>query len=276
MTVETILAGFVGLLAGVLLALWLDSQTLVRRVQEANEQKGKAQAAVQKFQIQHQATEQQVRLLQGELATAVQDNTQYETMIARQLAEIEASREQLQTTIATHEALRENLQETHDRLEELEGLQVTAEAQLAAAEAEKSRLLGDVQLMEGEIVSLEAKVEALQTELQAANELREQLATVQERLQTADSHSKKLQAKMDDLRVKMNYSSKNQLQLIRGIGPAYGRRLNEFGIQTFADLADCDPDQIANIIKKKDWQSVDIQKWIEEARALAARLGPDA
>ena len=272
---EMILAGIVGLVTGVLIALWADSQTLVRRVQAANEQKGKAQVAVQKLQIQHQAAEQQVKRLQGELATAVQDNTQYQATIARQLAEIEAGREQMQISIATHEALRENLQEVHNRLEEMAGMQMMAEAQLALAEAENNRLLGDVQLMEGEIVSLEARVDLLQTELQAADGLHEQLTVVEEKLQTAASRSKKLQAKMDDLRVKMNYSSKNQLQLIRGIGPAYGRRLNEFGIQTFADLAECDPDQIANIIKKKPWQAVNIQDWLDEAKSLAARLTSD-
>ena len=275
MAAEMILAGIVGLVTGVLIALWADSQTLVRRVQAANEQKGKAQVAVQKLQIQHQAAEQQVKRLQGELATAVQDSTQYQATIARQLAEIEAGREQIQISIATHEALRENLQEVHNRLEEMAGMQMMAEAQLALAEAENNRLLGDVQLMEGEIVSLEARVDLLQTELQAADGLHEQLTVVEEKLQTAASRSKKLQAKMDDLRVKMNYSSKNQLQLIRGIGPAYGRRLNEFGIQTFADLAECDPDQIANIIKKKPWQAVNIQDWLDEAKSLAARLTSD-
>jgi predicted flap endonuclease-1-like 5' DNA nuclease len=275
MAAEMILAGIVGLVTGVLIALWVDSQTLVRRVQAANEQKGKAQVAAQKLQIQHQAAEQQVKRLRAELATAVQNNTQHQATIARQLAEIEAGREQVQISIATHEALRENLQEVHNRLEEMAGMQMMAEAQLASAEAENNRLLGDVQLMEGEIVSLEARVDLLQTELQAADGVREQLAVVEEKLQTAASRSKKLQAKMDDLRVKMNYSSKNQLQLIRGIGPAYGRRLNEFGIQTFADLAECDPDQIANIIKKKPWQAVNIQDWLDEAKSLAARLTSD-
>jgi predicted flap endonuclease-1-like 5' DNA nuclease len=68
----------------------------------------------------------------------------------------------------------------------------------------------------------------------------------------------------------MNYRGKSELQLIRGIGPTYARRLNEFGIQSFSDLADCNPEQVASIIKKKTWQAVDIQTWLDEAKALAA------
>ena len=328
MTVEAILFGIVGLVAGVLIALLLDSQTLVRRVQASNAAKHKAEAALQKFQIQHQAIEQQLQLISSEVATAVQGDSNNEETIARQLAEIEASREQMQAAIRSNETLRENLEEAQDRIEELEGFQLAAEEKLAAAVAENNRLVGDVQLMEAEIVALEestaeqtqpqpgsdavepkvvaseaeqaalelekdslqkelqqaelanaeqsATIEALQKQVQEMALLRQELASASEKLQTAESHIDALQSKMDDVQTKMSYSGKNQLQLIRGIGPAYAQRLNEFGIHTFADLADCSPEQIASIIKKKNWQAVDLQDWVDEAKALAARLGPDA
>ncbi|MCP4418259.1 MAG: hypothetical protein GY805_16680 [Chloroflexi bacterium] len=325
MTVELILAVIVGFVAGVLVALWYDSQTLVRRVQDANVEKKKTQ---QKAQIQQQAVEQRLQVVKGELETAVEDNSQLGETIARQLAEIEASREQLQATIQTNETLRENIQEEQARFEEVAGLQMEIEGQLTTAVSENNRLLADVQLMEAEIVTLEAKteqivqmeaataeleqkviaseahltmleaekdaaqkqlaqaelanveqkakVETLIQQLQETETLRQQFVTVNEELQTADSHIETLQSKMDDVQTKMNYSGKSQLQLIRGIGPTYGRRLNEFGIQTFADLAKCDVEQVTNIIKKKKWQTVNITDWIDEAKALATSLESDA
>lgn len=332
MTVELVLAVFVGLVIGVLVALWLDSQTLVRRIQEANAEKSKAQADLQKFQIQHRALEQELKMVQMESATAVQDTTQFETTIARQLAEIEASRAQLQTSIQTNEALRENLQEAQERLEELEGLNLMAGEKLSASEAEVNRLVSETQLMEAEIAMQQdkaAKLDAALQEAQSRNNDLEQKATTIElqlgtveaekdqvlnqlqeaelaaaeqnariatlekqlndsetvghelvaakaKLQTADKHIQELQDTVEDAHAMMSYSGKNELQLIRGIGPAYARRLNDFGIHSFSDLARCQPDQVATIIKKKNWQAADIQDWIDEAKALAARLGPDA
>jgi predicted flap endonuclease-1-like 5' DNA nuclease len=326
MTVELVLAGIAGLVAGVLFALWWDSQTLVRQVQKANGEKHKALASLQKYQIQYSSVEQQLQLAKTELAAAVEERTQLEETIARQFAEIDASREQLQTTIKTSEPLKENLEEFQDRLEEVEGLRLLAEEKLETAAAENNRLVGDVQMMEGEIFTLEARVEqltremqkaqgrnadleqkalaaeshlaaveterdnaqvqlhqaevvnveqkaeiaALQQKLQEAKAVQQQLTVAQEKLQTADTHIQKLQDTMEDVQTKMNYRGKSELQLIRGIGPTYARRLNEFGIQSFSDLADCNPEQVASIIKKKTWQAVDIQTWLDEAKALAA------
>jgi predicted flap endonuclease-1-like 5' DNA nuclease len=286
---------------------------------------------LQKFQIQFNAAEQKLRFANAELATAVAERSQHEQTIAKQLAEIVASREQLQISIKTNDQLNENLQEVQDRLEELEGLQLLAEEKLATAVTENNRLVGDVQLMEAEIVTLEAQfgelaqelnqsqaqaagleqqiaaakvqqaaveaekdiaqanlqqaelanaeqkttIAALQQQLQKAEKVRQKLARATKKLHNADAHIQKLQETVEDVQVKMNYSGKSELQLIRGIGPAYARRLNEFGIQTFSDLADCKPEQIADIIKKKNWQIVNIETWIDEAKALAARLDPD-
>jgi endogenous inhibitor of DNA gyrase (YacG/DUF329 family) len=33
--------------------------------------------------------------------------------------------------------------------------------------------------------------------------------------------------------------------------------------------------QVAAIIKKKEWQAIDIQEWLDEAKALAASLNED-
>ncbi|MCA9917303.1 MAG: hypothetical protein KC445_05090 [Anaerolineales bacterium] len=328
MSVELmILAGVVGLVIGVLTALYIDTNSLVRRVQEANAAKQKAQADLQRAQIQQRAITENLQIAQSDLQTAVAERTQLEETIARQLQEIEASRQQLQTSIATNEALKENLQETQERLEELDGLRLTMEEKLQVAEAENGRLTSDVQLLEGEVVlqqekaaQLEkiaaqlpalqqqlaaaeaaqaametekdtavtllqqaelasaeqnARITALQQQLAEGDTVRQQLSITEEKLQTADTHLQRLQDKMEDVQTKLHYSGKNQLQLIRGIGPTYARRLNEFGILTFAELAECEADQIAKIIKRKNWQAVNIQDWLDEAKALAASLNED-
>lgn len=327
MTVVVIFSVIVGFAIGVLVALYIDAQTLVRRVQEANAEKQKAHANLQKVQIQHQAAEQKLQIAQTEMETAVAERTQLEETIARQLQEIEASREQLQTSIGTNEVLKENLQEAQEKLEELDGLRLMSQEKLQALELENGRLTSEVQLLEAEVVlqqekaeklaqlatqrtaleqqllvseaaltALEdekdtavaqlqqaeltnaeqsAKIVALQQHLDRAQTVQKQLAVTEEKLQTADTHLQKLQTKMEDVQTKMSYSGKNQLQLIRGIGPTYARRLNEFGIQTFADLAECGVDQVAKIIKMKQWQAVNIQDWLDEAKALAASLNED-
>jgi predicted flap endonuclease-1-like 5' DNA nuclease len=324
---ESILTGIVGLVVGVLVALLWDSQTLVRRVQQAIAAKQEAEGSLQKFQIQHQASTQKLHLAQAEMELAVAERTELEDTIARQLEEIEASREQLQTSIGTNDLLKENAEDVQEKLEELDGFRFAVEEKLAAANAENGRLIGDLQLLEAEIVLLEekndrltnslqqiaeleqklvhveAQLEALEAEKDAAQaelhqaelanaEQSAQVATLQQRLadaeamrhklsvteqklQTTDSHLQTLQDKMENVQTKLSYSGKNELQLIKGIGPTYAKRLNEFGIYTFADLAECDAEQVTAIIKMKPWQAINIQEWLDEAKALAVTLNTD-
>jgi predicted flap endonuclease-1-like 5' DNA nuclease len=63
-------------------------------------------------------------------------------------------------------------------------------------------------------------------------------------------------------------SGEDDLTLIRGIGPAFQKRLNDAGITTFAQLADADPQRLeADGI---EGVGVDLASWIEQARTLAA------
>ena len=59
----------------------------------------------------------------------------------------------------------------------------------------------------------------------------------------------------------------DDLTLIRGIGPAFQKRLNDAGIMTFEQLANADPQSLeAGGI---EGVGVDLPSWIEQARALA-------
>lgn len=56
------------------------------------------------------------------------------------------------------------------------------------------------------------------------------------------------------------------LEDINGIGPVYAQRLNEAGVYTFEQLAILNADRIIDIIKPRQFQEIDPQGWIDEAR----------
>lgn len=68
-----------------------------------------------------------------------------------------------------------------------------------------------------------------------------------------------------------NATSRNmdRLQDVNGIGQVYARKLNEAGIYTFADLADVSIERLTEIINPQEWQSLDFDAWIRQARTYA-------
>jgi predicted flap endonuclease-1-like 5' DNA nuclease len=59
---------------------------------------------------------------------------------------------------------------------------------------------------------------------------------------------------------------------INGIGPVYERKLQEAGINTFAELAVLTADQVRAIVQPQEWQQLDIEAWLKEARELAIQV----
>lgn len=68
-------------------------------------------------------------------------------------------------------------------------------------------------------------------------------------------------------------SEEDNLEKIDGIGPVFAKRLNNAGIFTFAELAGQEPDQIRTIVNPEDWQEIEPERWIEEARQIAHSVG---
>ena len=64
-------------------------------------------------------------------------------------------------------------------------------------------------------------------------------------------------------------SPKDPLIRITGIGHLYERKLWEAGILTFDDLAASDPQSLYEIIQPAEWQRIDPDQWISEAREMA-------
>ena len=64
----------------------------------------------------------------------------------------------------------------------------------------------------------------------------------------------------------------DRLQDINGIGQVYAKRLNEAGIRTFADLAAATPQKLTEILKPQEWQTLDFDAWIRQARSFTQKL----
>ncbi len=56
---------------------------------------------------------------------------------------------------------------------------------------------------------------------------------------------------------------------IKGIGPAYAARLGDAGVLSYADLAAIDPPALATLAGVRNWQKVDTDEWVVEAKRLA-------
>jgi len=93
---------------------------------------------------------------------------------------------------------------------------------------------------------------------QDAHELREKLTQ-------AEATIRELQAKL----ASMSARQPDRLEKIHGIGSVFARRFNEAGVTTFADLANLNPNDVRQIIAAEEWQKIDPESWVNEAKKLA-------
>jgi predicted flap endonuclease-1-like 5' DNA nuclease len=63
----------------------------------------------------------------------------------------------------------------------------------------------------------------------------------------------------------------DDMTVVKGIGPVYQWKLRDAGVNTYAQLAAADPDQLRRMLDIKDWQRADVESWIEQARDWAQR-----
>ena len=102
--------------------------------------------------------------------------------------------------------------------------------------------------LQGKLSALEAEKESLQARLQEAMN-QEPEVVIQEV-------------------VKEVMVQRDRLQKIHGIGDVFTRRFNEAGIYTFAQLATISPERALEIIDPEEWQAIEPEQWIAEARQL--------
>ena len=63
----------------------------------------------------------------------------------------------------------------------------------------------------------------------------------------------------------------DDLTVIKGIGPIYQWKLRDAGCNSYRQLASADPDQLRRMLDIKNWQQVNIEAWISQARDWAQR-----
>jgi predicted flap endonuclease-1-like 5' DNA nuclease len=92
------------------------------------------------------------------------------------------------------------------------------------------------------------------------HELREQLSGTHARLDGLQDQFEAYQRTHPD-----------DLTVVKGIGPVYQWKLRDAGVNTYGQLAEADPTQLRRMLDIKDWQRVNIESWIEQARDWAQR-----
>lgn len=136
---------------------------------------------------------------------------------------------------------------------------------LVAAQADRDAAQAEQQMVQNEVFGLRRRAsEGAHT--------RKRLTAVSQELTAAKEEIELLKSKL----VAQNHikksvlHDKDNLTIIRGIGPAYARRLNEAGVTSLIDLAKMTPDRVGEIVGVQNWQSRNVQAWIDEAQSLIA------
>ncbi|MCL4267413.1 MAG: hypothetical protein KJ069_29820 [Anaerolineae bacterium] len=262
-TILIVLLLVVGGMFGALLVFLVDWRYWERRVQKLRGERNKAQAANQVTLSRLQRAEKGQLIAQRDVENLRQDVAERD----ERLAQLHNENQQVCQQVAVME-----VELTHLRadLAEAQGWEERADA----LKTENEALVGQLNRAEIQMSELQVQVDTAARQLTDAQILGKKLVEMQARLKEAEKQTATLQEKMTAVQHTFDYTGKNQLQLIRGIGPAYARRLNEAGVLTLEDLAKCAPEQITEIVQPKKWQHVEPEEWIREAKALTMKISP--
>ena len=95
----------------------------------------------------------------------------------------------------------------------------------------------------------------------------EELHDIRERLTSADTQMDAMRAEFETYQ----RAHPDDLTVIKGIGPVYQWKLRDAGCNSFKQLAAADPDQLRRMLDIKNWQRVNIESWVGQARDWAQR-----
>jgi predicted flap endonuclease-1-like 5' DNA nuclease len=106
----------------------------------------------------------------------------------------------------------------------------------------------------------ETLAELYERSLDELRELRDQLSATDAQLDALrDEFEDYQQTHPDDLTV------------IKGVGPVYQWKLRDAGFNSYKQLASADPNQLRRMLDIKNWQQVNVEAWIEQARDWVQR-----
>jgi predicted flap endonuclease-1-like 5' DNA nuclease len=94
-----------------------------------------------------------------------------------------------------------------------------------------------------------------------------ELRDIRERMAGAD-------AQMDAMRTEFEAYQRthpDDLTVIKGIGPVYQWKLRDAGCNSYKQLAAADPGQLRRMLDIKNWQRVNIEAWVSQARDWVQR-----
>jgi predicted flap endonuclease-1-like 5' DNA nuclease len=143
---------------------------------------------------------------------------------------------------------------------------------------EKEELEQKLATAEFRVIQLDEQVKDTSQQLTEAQKLRKKMMALSEENSEAKANIKNLRKELKKAQNQMAYmrlGGKENLTLIRGIGPAYARRLQEAGIRTFALLAQASPEHVCEIVQIKPWQNAAPKEWIAEAKQYEAVFSAD-
>jgi predicted flap endonuclease-1-like 5' DNA nuclease len=95
----------------------------------------------------------------------------------------------------------------------------------------------------------------------------EELRKMRERLEASDDKLNALQDEFDSYQ----QTHPDDLTVIKGIGSVYQWKLRDAGFSTLKQLSTADPDKLRRMLDVKNWQRVNVESWIEQARDWAQR-----
>jgi predicted flap endonuclease-1-like 5' DNA nuclease len=95
----------------------------------------------------------------------------------------------------------------------------------------------------------------------------QELQELRDKLADHDSQMDVLQSEFDAYQ----RTHPDDLTVIKGIGPVYQWKLRDAGFNTYKQLASADPDQMRRMLDVKNWQRVNVEAWIAQARDWAQR-----
>ncbi|HFB52151.1 MAG TPA: hypothetical protein ENJ48_00530 [Anaerolineae bacterium] len=110
-----------------------------------------------------------------------------------------------------------------------------------------------------------AEVTRMQSDLLDSDATIKQL---QNRLADSDATIASLRQQLAELSAKVA-GRKDRLEMVKGIGAVFAKKLNDAGINMFEDLAQQTPERIREIIQPQEWQKVEPEMWIEQAKTFA-------
>jgi predicted flap endonuclease-1-like 5' DNA nuclease len=112
----------------------------------------------------------------------------------------------------------------------------------------------------GDVAASQTLADFLRLRDEELRELREQLSVADARVGT-----------LEDEFVAYQSTHPDDLTVIKGIGSVYQWKLRDAGFNTYRQLATANPDQLRRMLDIKNWQRVNIESWIEQARDWAQR-----